>query len=41
MKGALPTELTEQRNIYSRIQPDLSRFSVEELEKALKELDNL
>ena len=29
------------KNIYSKIVPDLSCFTTEELEKALNELDNL
>lgn len=37
------TEFNEQsqpKNIYSRIEPDLSVFTVEELERALKAVDS-
>lgn len=37
---AIPDD-SSQKNIYSRIEPDLSTFTVEQLEKALTELDNL
>lgn len=40
MNEAVTTVPTEQKNIYSRIQPDLSNFTVQELENALKEIDN-
>ena len=41
MNVAETSEIHEQKNIYSRIQPDLSNFTIQELEKALQELEKL